>query len=132
MCSPIKLSSPLHISWILLMCGCGHILHQGCTPKRSGYYKTISWDQAREWNPWKEVMSSAGIVNWIKDVWSKACSPQLKIFQWKIIQGAPYLGYNLQNKGFSLTHNATDATNTRQLSTFSLIVKWLKNFGVLR
>ena len=40
-----------------------------------------------------------GTFNWIKDVWSEACSPKMKLFLWSIIQRALPLGENLQQRG---------------------------------
>ncbi|XP_024015914.1 uncharacterized protein LOC112089169 [Eutrema salsugineum] len=43
-------------------------------------------------------------INWYPDLWNTNCSPHLKIFLWKCIQGAIAVGENLQARGLP-THS---------------------------
>lgn len=47
---------------------------------------------------------TATTLEWQKHVWSGACAPKLKVFMWKILQGALPIGENLRKRGMLLNN----------------------------
>ncbi|XP_018448326.2 uncharacterized protein LOC108819794 [Raphanus sativus] len=68
-------------------------LPSGIYTTRSGYFSASMQTATLPFS------SDPGVFTWVRDVWSEACSPKMKLFLWSIIQRALPLGENLQQRG---------------------------------
>lgn len=56
-------------------------------------------------------------LEWTKKVWPAPCIPKIKIFAWKLCQGALPLGANLEKGDLEPMLDALDVESEKQLNT---------------
>nr|VDD10261.1 unnamed protein product [Brassica oleracea] len=78
-------------------------------PNKDGRYTTKSgYTSAVKYNSLLENGGSPlPVLEWSKKVWASQCLPKIKLFMWKLMQGALPLGANLEKRGCGSTVTST-------------------------